>query len=65
MRVIKEGKKPPKEIETSCPQCDCEFAYTKEDVKCRLVDEFGFAEEHYVKCPYCNMKIGVDKYPDY
>lgn len=33
MRIIKEGKKPVKEIEKQCDRCGCVFVYERGDVK--------------------------------
>ncbi len=62
MRVIKEGKKPPKEIEKECGQCGCVFAYERGDVK--SATQYNYTE-HYVICPTCKKAIGVDYFPNY
>ena len=32
MRIIKEGKLPPKEKEMTCPECGCVFMYDRSDI---------------------------------
>ncbi len=62
MRIIKEGKKPPKEIEIECNRCGCVFAYEREDVQCaRQYNE----TEYYVVCPTCKKLIPVEPFSNY
>ena len=56
MRIIKEGRKPPTEIEKTCPRCGCVFAYERGDVV------FG-GGRHGVFCPTCNDIIFVNEIP--
>ena len=60
MRVIREGKKPPKkERITTCDRCDCEFAYERGDV---YSDQW---EGTWVYCPTCKRPVKVDYFPSY
>lgn len=62
MRIIKEGKKPTKEIEMTCDQCGCVFSYERGDVQ--SVVQYG--DTHYwVDCPTCGNRIFVKPYPKY
>ena len=60
MRVIKEGKKPTKEIEMTCDRCGCVFAYERGDVYYSQRDV-----ESYVYCPTCKLVIDVEPFPNY
>lgn len=54
MRIIKEGKLPPKEKEMTCPECGCVFKYERADVH---------SDQHegcWVVCPTCKNYIDVD-----
>lgn len=59
MRVIKEGKKPTKEIVKTCGRCGCEFAYERGDV------HSDQREGAWVYCPTCKQAISVDYFPSY
>lgn len=62
MRIIKEGKKPVKEIEKQCDRCGCVFAYERGDVQSAT----QYNETHYwVVCPNCGNRINVKRFPDY
>ena len=62
MRMIKEGRKPTKEIEKTCKQCGCVFAYDKKDVHCGS----QYNESYFwVICPTCGKQISVDRFPNY
>lgn len=54
MRIIKKGKikELPKEVEETCDECGCVFAYGKEDVK--------HGNYVFVTCPFCHERILVD-----
>ena len=54
MRVIKEGKLPPKEKEMTCPECGCVFMYERSDV------HSDQGEGGWVVCPTCKKYIAVD-----
>ena len=54
MRVIKEGKLPPKEKEMTCQECGCVFMYERSDV------HSDQGEGGLVVCPTCNKFIYVD-----
>ena len=60
MRVIKEGKKPTKEIEMTCDRCGCVFAYERGDVNYSQRDV-----ESWVHCPTCKKAINVEPFPNY
>lgn len=60
MRVIKEGRKPVKEIEKTCDQCGCVFAYERGDVHC--IDQ---REGCFVYCPTCEKALSVGYFPNY
>ena len=60
MRVIKEGKKPTKEIEKTCDQCGCVFAYERDDV--HYIDQ---REGCFVYCPTCKKALSVNYFPNY
>lgn len=60
MRIIKGGRKPPKEIEMECDRCGCVFAYEKEDVQ---YDQYE--DDRYVLCPNCHKAFDVEPFPDY
>ncbi|MDE6649283.1 MAG: hypothetical protein K2K45_05075 [Muribaculaceae bacterium] len=59
MRVIKEGKKPVKEIEKQCDRCGCVFAYERGDVNS---DQ---REGCWVYCPTCKKALSVNYFPNY
>ena len=60
MRIIKEGKKPVKEIEKQCDRCGCVFAYERGDVNPTQI------EYHcWVYCPTCKKAINVEPFPNY
>ncbi len=62
MRIIKEGRKPPKEIEVTCEQCGCIFAYERKDLQCSR--QYNNAE-YWVECPTCKKMIFVEPFPKY
>lgn len=62
MRIIEEGRKPPKEIEVVCKRCGCVFAYERKDVQCTR--QYNDAE-YYVVCPTCKRIIPVKPFPNY
>ncbi len=62
MRVIKEGRKPLKEVEQKCARCGCEFAYERDDVE--NVEQYN-ESHYYVICPTCKNHIYVDPFPKY
>lgn len=50
----------------SCPECDCKFLYTADEVTGESIyDDFGthcsVAIFFYIKCPFCNHTIYVDE----
>lgn len=62
MRIIKEGKKPVKEIEKQCDRCGCVFAYNKKDIQSTSqYNEWSY----WVTCPTCGRVIFVKHFPDY
>ena len=54
MRIIKEGKLPPKEKEMTCQECGCVFMYERSDVVCD--ERYGC----YVVCPTCGKFITIN-----
>ena len=56
MRIIKEGRKPPTEIEKTCPRCGCVFAYERGDIA-------SWGDRAAVRCPTCGLTIFVNKIP--
>lgn len=54
MRIIKEGKLPPKEKKMKCKNCGCVFMYEPSDV------HSDQREGDYVVCPTCKKFIDVD-----
>ena len=56
MKVIKHGV-PPTSI-TTCPDCGCQFAYTRKDVyESTNYDSPFFRTTLYVECPDCGNRI--------
>ena len=61
MRVIKHGNK--YEIgKITCKNCECEFAYTAEDIKVETWTDYdSYYHDQYdrtiVNCPECNHKV--------
>lgn len=53
MRIIKEGKLPPKEKKMECKNCGCVFMYERSDV------HSDQREGDYVVCPTCKKFINV------
>ena len=53
MRIIKEGKLPPKERKMECNNCGCVFMYEQEDIHSDQRDG------NYVVCPTCKKFINV------
>lgn len=53
MRIIKEGKLPPKEKKLKCSKCGCVFMYDRSDIKS---DQ---REGNWVVCPTCKNCITV------
>ena len=60
MRIIKEGRKPKTEIETTCDRCGCVFAYEAKDVKYDQREK-----ESWVRCPQCGIAIAVEPFSGY
>ena len=60
MRIIKEGKKPTKEIEMTCDRCGCVFAYERGDVNYSQIER-----DSWVYCPTCKQAIEVEPFPTY
>ena len=54
MRIIKEGKLPPKEKKMTCENCGCVFMYERSDV------HSDQREGCWVVCPTCKKFIDVD-----
>lgn len=54
MRIIKEGKLPPKEKKITCKKCGCVFMYDRSDIKS---DQ---REGNWVVCPTCKSSITVE-----
>ena len=54
MRIIKEGKLPPKEKKMTCLECGCVFMYDRSDV------HYDQREGCWVVCPTCKKYITVD-----
>lgn len=54
MRIIKEGKLPPKEKKMTCSECGCVFMYDRSDVKTEQRDG------DFVICPTCGKFITVN-----
>lgn len=62
MRIIKEGKKPAKEIEITCDRCGCVFTYNEKDISSTRL----YNESHYwVTCPTCGSMIVVKPFIGY
>ena len=54
MRIIKEGKLPPKEKKMTCQECGCVFMYERSDI------HSDQQEGCWVVCPTCKKYIDVD-----
>lgn len=54
MRIIKEGKLPPKEKKMKCSKCGCVFIYDHSDIKSYQ------REGSWVVCPTCKSCITVE-----
>lgn len=54
MRIIKEGKLPPKEKKMTCSECGCVFMYNRSDIKTEQRDG------DFVICPTCGKFITVN-----
>ena len=66
MRIIKNPN-PVEEIVKTCPECECEFAYTEGDIKTYSYSNdvlgpgyYGYRKK-YVLCPNCGKKIVLEK----
>ena len=71
MRIIKNPN-PVEEIEKTCPECECEFAYTEGDVKTYSYSNDVLGPGHYgyfkkyILCPNCGKEIIIkEKSSDY
>lgn len=54
MRIIKEGKLPPKKKKMTCKKCRCVFMYDHSDI------HSDQREGNWVVCPTCGDCIDVD-----
>ena len=66
MRIIKNPN-PVEEIEKTCPECECEFAYTEGDIKTYSYSNdiigpgyYGY-RKRYVLCPNCGKEIVLEE----
>ena len=66
MRILKNPN-PVEEIEKTCPECECEFAYTDGDVKTYAYSNeilgpgyYGY-QKRYVLCPNCGKEIILEE----
>lgn len=57
MRVIKHGNLYELGIET-CPNCGCQFAFSKKDVGTSYNRDEGY-DEYYVSCPECTLSVSI------
>ena len=62
MRIIKNPN-PVEEIVKTCPECECEFAFTKGDIKTYAYSNeilgpgfYGYSKR-YILCPNCGKEI--------
>lgn len=53
MKIIKEGKKEPKETKKTCSGCKTKFSFTNEDIK------GDWRDGDYVICPTCGAFIAA------
>ena len=53
MRIIKKGKVPREEWQTTCKKCGCIFAFDRRDIHSDPRDG------DWVICPTCNEYIGI------
>ena len=74
MRILKNPN-PVEEIVKTCPECECEFAFTDGDVKTYFYSNnifgpgfYGYSKR-YVLCPNCGKEIIIEEknldYRDY
>lgn len=66
MRIIKNPN-PVEEIVKTCPECECEFAYTEGDVKTYAYSNeiigpgyYGYRKK-YILCPNCGKEIVLEE----
>lgn len=52
MRIIKPGDLKLIEVEKTCYNCKCEFAYNQNDIR-------GDRDGKFVKCPQCKKLIDI------
>ena len=66
MRIIKNPN-PVEEIEKTCPECECEFAYTEGDIKTYVYSNeilgpgYHGYRKRYVFCPNCGKEIVLEE----
>ena len=53
MRIIKKGKVPKEEWQTTCKKCGCIFAFDRKDI------HYDQRDGDWVICPTCNEYIGI------
>jgi DNA-directed RNA polymerase subunit RPC12/RpoP len=66
MRILKNPN-PVEEIKKTCPECECEFAFTDGDIKTYSYSNnilgpgfYGYSKR-YVLCPNCGKKIIIEE----
>ena len=66
MRIIKNPN-PVEEIVKTCPECECEFAFTEGDIKTYAYSNevmgpgyYGY-RKRYVLCPNCGKEIIIEE----
>lgn len=52
MKVIKNNYKPDNDIEHTCPYCNSQFTYNKDDIRTTALDT-------YIWCPCCDSRIYI------
>lgn len=62
MRIIKEGKikELPKEVEKTCDECGCVFAYEEDDLRQGMTLWPNCRDIVFVRCPFCGKSIEVE-----
>lgn len=66
MRIIKNPN-PVEEIVKTCPECECEFAFTEGDIKTYAYSNeilgpgfYGYSKR-YILCPNCGKEIIIEE----
>lgn len=66
MRILKNPN-PAEEIVKTCPECECEFAFTEGDIKTYTYSNevlgpgyYGY-QKRYVLCPNCGKEIIIEE----